>query len=121
MSTEKPDMKYTGLQLPDRAGVWLLGGEEIEVYALEPVGGTLCVWGPDVGNSYTGEADTQMVWDTDEWQGHIPVDWFDDKGPWLYKGPPNDKFSDTAARTLSKPEPYGKQTELKAGFAEARG
>ena len=63
---------------PDSPGWWrfLPTGDVLEVYPLEPVGGTLCVWGPDVGINYTGAADTQGIWDTDEWQGHIPVSRF---------------------------------------------
>lgn len=74
------------MKLPDRPGIWRLADEEIEVYELDPVGGTLCIWGPDVGITYTGAADTQFPWDTDEWQGHIPVQFYDDEGPWLFVG-----------------------------------
>lgn len=74
---------------PDREGFWYYVPDDlvVEVYPLTPVGGTLCVWGPEVGNKYTGAADTQGCWETDEWQGHIPVRMFDDIGPWKYIGP----------------------------------
>lgn len=72
------------MKTPNRPGIWRLGDEEIEVYPLEPVGGTLCIWGPDVGISYSGVAETQGIWTTDEWQGHIPVQFYDDNGPWTF-------------------------------------
>lgn len=77
------------MNVPDKRGVWLHEptNEEIDVYPLDPVGGILCIWGPDVGMSYTGFKETQDVWDTDEWQGHIPVHRFDNKGPWQYLRP----------------------------------
>lgn len=59
------------LQYPDRAGVWRIDqtGDELEVYPLDPMGGMLCIWGPEVGYM-GGESD---IWDSDEWIGHIPV------------------------------------------------
>ena len=70
--------------VPDSPGFWLHvpTNEEIEIYPLEPVGGVLCLWGPDVGITYSGSKDTQEVWDTDEWQGHIPVHRYDYICPW---------------------------------------
>jgi hypothetical protein len=67
MKTDEP------ILIPDRAGVWLIDGAEVEVYPLEPVGGVLCIWGPENGYTYSGSQETQQCWDTDEWQGHIPV------------------------------------------------
>ena len=66
--------------MPNAPGLWMHNpsDQEIDIYPLEPVGGTLCLWGPDVGISYTGACDTQAVWDTDEWQGHIPAHRYDD-------------------------------------------
>ncbi len=71
---------------PDKEGVWLHipTGQEIDVYQLHPTGGQLCVWGPDVGINYSGAADTQAIWDSDEWQGHVIVSFFDDTGPWKF-------------------------------------
>lgn len=69
---------------PDREGVWLHEptGELIDIYRLEPAGGQLCFWGPDVGITYSGACETQGIWDTDEWQGHVMVQFYDDVGPW---------------------------------------
>jgi len=63
------------MPMPNAPGLWLHkpSGQPIEIYPLEPAGGVLCLWGPDVGHTYSGAADNQGVWDTDEWQGHIPV------------------------------------------------
>jgi CYTH domain-containing protein len=75
------------IEVPDQEGYWVSpSGNEIEVYRLDPVGGTLCVWGPDIGYSYTGNKETQSVWDTDEWQGHIPVSciYIRNLGPWRF-------------------------------------
>jgi hypothetical protein len=84
--------------VPDREGFWealKAPADEpmvLEIYPLDPVGGTLCFWGPDVGLNYTGATETQGVWMTDEWQGHIPVfvlnrpydaGW---PGPWRFLG-----------------------------------
>lgn len=81
-------MKTKARQIPDREGIWKSDddGEEIEVYHLEPAGGQLCVWGPDVGCSYSGAAETQAIWDTDEFQGHILVDWHCSSGNWSRVG-----------------------------------
>lgn len=74
--------------IPDLPGRWISDeDEEIEVYPLEPCGDVLCVWGPDVGLSYTGAAETQGVWTTDEWQGHIPVMWYCEGQNWRWAGP----------------------------------
>lgn len=72
------------MKTPNKPGLWRLEttGEEIEVYSLDPVGGMFCIWGPDVGITYTGVGETQGVWSSDEWQGHIPINWYDDIGPW---------------------------------------
>ena len=72
------------VNIPDSAGVWLHipSNEEIDIYPLDPVGGILCLWGPDVVITYSGAKDRQEVWDTDEWQGHIPVHRYDHIGPW---------------------------------------
>lgn len=73
------------MPMPNAPGIWLHkpSGEEIEIYHLEPVGGTLCLWGPDVGHSYSFAADTHGCWDTDEWQGHIPAHLYDrDANAW---------------------------------------
>lgn len=69
---------------PTHAGEWkhIPTGEVVDVYPLEPTGGQLCVWGPDVGITYSGAVETQGCWTTDEWQGHIPVNLYDSKGPW---------------------------------------
>lgn len=88
----------SGFEFPDSAGWWTWfppDGDEaktLEVYPLDPVGGTLCVWGPDFGFSYSGVAETQLVWTTDEWQGHIPVTamggrWFKSQDPVLATQP----------------------------------
>ena len=53
-----------------RANAWAPASVEVEVYPLEPVQGTLCVWGDDLGFSFDGPSD---VWDTDEWLGHLPA------------------------------------------------
>lgn len=65
--------------IPNRHGLWLHipSGKELEVYPLTPAGNQLCIWGPDAGITYSGAAETQGVWTTDEWQGHIPVQDFD--------------------------------------------
>jgi len=76
------------MKIPDKPGIWSLHGQEIEVYELEPVGNTLCIWGPDVGITYSGAAETQSIWTTDEWQGHIPVQFFDCEGPWIFVSSP---------------------------------
>lgn len=70
---------------PDRPGVWksiapefvsetgfLNEAEErvFEVYPLDPAGGILCVWGPEIGR---GDILTSEVWSSDEWLGHIPA------------------------------------------------
>ena len=70
--------------LPDREGFWLHkdSGEIIEIYKLEPAGDVLCLWGPDVGMTYTLGQETQGVWTTDEWQGHIPIFRYDPDGDW---------------------------------------
>lgn len=80
------EMKRVKVKCPHKEGVWLHvpTNEEIDVYRLEPVAGQLCVWGPDVGQSYTGARATQGIWDSDEWQGHILVEWFDEIGPWIF-------------------------------------
>lgn len=74
------------MNCPNKPGTWLHFPSEqaIDIYPLEPCGGVLCLWGPDVGIAYTGAADTQSVWTTDEWQGHIPVNIWDDTGPWEF-------------------------------------
>jgi hypothetical protein len=64
--------------IPNTSGFWqhIETGDEIEVYDLEPVG-VLCIWGPDVGITYTDPSSPgslhQLIWTTDEWLGHIPV------------------------------------------------
>lgn len=72
-------------EVPDQEGVWRSeAGDPVDVYRLDPVGGVLCVWGPDIGITYTGATDTQRVWQTDAWQGHVPV-WclaIRQMGPW---------------------------------------
>lgn len=87
MSRTKQIQPLPCLACPDREGVWLLDGEEIDVYRLEPTGGQLCIWGPDVGISYSGATETQFPWTSDEWQGHIPVWMYDDEGPWTFLRP----------------------------------
>ena len=78
------DAVTDSVKIPDSAGVWLHipTDQEVDIYPLDPVGGILCLWGPDVGISYTGAKDRQEVWDTDEWQGHIPVHRYDHNGTW---------------------------------------
>lgn len=82
------------LKCPDRNGFWrhMPSGEIYEIYPLEPAGGHLCFWGPEHGITYSGSAETQQVWATDEWQGHIPVVFYDDVGPWEFISA-NDKVS----------------------------
>ena len=63
------------MTLPDKEGIWLVGGIEVEVHQLDF--GEFCIWGPDVGITYSGQVDTQECWTTDEWQGHIPVAVYD--------------------------------------------
>ena len=65
--------------LPNKPGVWhhIPTNQDIDIYPLEPVFDVLCFWGPDVGISYSGSADTQTIWDSDEWQGHIRPECFD--------------------------------------------
>lgn len=60
--------------IPDSSGIWesVEDGTQIEVYPLEPVNNILCVWAGDVGINLN----TSDVWSTDEWLGHIPVDYF---------------------------------------------
>jgi hypothetical protein len=72
------------MKCPDKAGILKLlpTDQLIEVYELEPCNNVLCIWGPEVGISYTGARETQGFWNTDEWQGHIPVHLFDSYGPW---------------------------------------
>ena len=67
------------MPLPNCEGRWLHKptGDVIDIYPLDPCGGVLCLWGPDIGQGYTGVADTQGCWLTDEWQGHIPVHLYD--------------------------------------------
>ena len=73
------------MSVPDKPGFWYLVPENrvIEIYALEPVGGQLCFWGPDIGYTYSGSADTQGIWTTDEWQGHIIASVFSEDG-WVF-------------------------------------
>lgn len=54
----------------NQAASWAPATLEVEVYPLEPVGDTLCVWGEDIGGGFDGPSE---IWDTDEWLGHIPV------------------------------------------------
>ena len=75
-------------ELPDREGKWLriYSRTIVDVYRLEPVlGEPLCIWGPDIGIDYSGVGETQEIWDTDEWQGHIRVECLSD-GPWIFLG-----------------------------------
>ena len=75
------------MNVPDREGIWLHEptGQEIDIYVLDPMcSGILCLWGPDVGLTYSAVAETQGVWDSDEWQGHIPAARFDNIGPWKF-------------------------------------
>jgi hypothetical protein len=76
--------------IPDREGVWRIDYDEpcawesgigytssrpvtieLDVYALDPCDGILCIWSDDIGGCLSGPSD---VWDTDEWLGHIPVE-----------------------------------------------
>jgi hypothetical protein len=43
--------------------------KEVDVYLLEPTGDT-CIWAPDLG---LADGIQNIWWETDEWQGHIPV------------------------------------------------
>lgn len=78
--------------IPDSSGFWKhLETEEIlEIYPLEPVMNTLCVWCRDVDISYTDPSYPgglhQTIWTTDEWLGHIPITHF------LAINYPNDEF-----------------------------
>lgn len=51
-------------------------GEIIDVYELTPVDCILCVWGPEVGFDHGGSE----FFDTDEWLGHVPVQFFINDG-----------------------------------------
>ncbi len=55
---------------PTEEGNYLLDGEPVEVYPLEPADGILCVWCDDVGMK--GMTHTE-VWINEKWFGHIPV------------------------------------------------
>lgn len=69
--------------IPEGEGWWRAeDGEEIEVYPLEPCDNELCLWGPEVGLHYSGAAETQFAWDTDDWQGHVPVKIYCDGRAW---------------------------------------
>ena len=71
------------MPLPNVKGVWrhMPTGRDIDIYPLDPVGGVLCLWGPDVG--YMGD-DPASVWDSDEWNGHIPCGRYDpDPDAWM--------------------------------------
>lgn len=76
--------------IPDKEGVWRIDYDEpcndkpgigytdsrpvsieLDVYALDPCDGILCIWVDDIGGCLTGPSD---FWDTDEWLGHIPVE-----------------------------------------------
>jgi len=62
------------VSIPDRIGVWRLtlhDGEVLEFDVYELPTGHLCAWCVDVGLS--GGIDDSLVWDTDEWVGHVPV------------------------------------------------
>lgn len=64
--------------IPDRPGIWSCdedGRIEVEVYPLDPVGGTLCFWSLDAGWC----ADTSLAWVDDEWLGHVPVAFYSDQ------------------------------------------
>lgn len=59
--------------VPNSPGIWEAeDGTQIDVYPLEPVNNILCVWAGDVGINLN----TTDVWSTDEWLGHIPVDYY---------------------------------------------
>ena len=77
-------MSKDSVPLPNSEGIWLHEptNKQIEIYRLEPAGGQLCFWGPDLGITYSGAQETQGIWDTDEWQGHIRVEFYDRIGPW---------------------------------------
>lgn len=79
-------MSFHLFNTPDREGFWrhVPSREIYEIYALEPAGGQLCFWGPEHGITYSGASETQQVWDTDEWQGHVPVVCHDPEGPWEF-------------------------------------
>lgn len=49
-------------------------GDVVEAYPLTPVGGVLCIWGPE------HHVEIYNIWDTDEWNGHVPVDYFHREG-----------------------------------------
>ena len=79
------------IKTPDSPGFWkhLETGDILDVYPLEPVQNILCVWCRDVDISYTDPSTQglqQLIWTTDEWLGHIPVDHF------LLVNYPNDTF-----------------------------
>lgn len=93
---------------PDTTGFWkhLESGEILDVYELEPVNNTLCIWCQDVNITYTDPSHSgglhQTIWITDEWLGHIPVSHYveinyprDDFG-WM-------KLEDEPARVLDSP------------------
>ena len=71
--------------IPDKPGRWKHEPTEevVDVYSLEPAGNILCLWGPDVGITYTGLGAKQQIWDTDEFQGHVPVHLYGN-GPWSF-------------------------------------
>lgn len=88
-------------KLPDREGVWRAeeAGIEVDIYRLEPVGGMLCLWGPDVG--YMG--DSSSIWDNDEWNGHIPIERYYPGTQWT--------FVREKAATTAQPAPLAQGDE----------
>ena len=87
------------IDCPDSPGFWKNedDGMILEIYPLEPVMGHLCFWGPDIGICWTGAADTNSIWSTDEWQGHIPIHYFTEGsngGNWVKIEDPNFNYYD---------------------------
>lgn len=107
------------MPLPNIAGVWLHKPTEteIDIYPLDPCGGVLCLWGPDVGHGYTSQADTQGCWDSDEWQGHIPAMRYDGApDAWELLAPSNAKSTGSVCRER------GEMTEqVTVGFGDIDG
>lgn len=77
-----------GSTVPDRVGVWRLtdhNGEttDFDVYKLPT--GHLCAWCEDVDVTIDGDS---IIWDSDEWVGHVPVECMVDYGTFKFVSGP---------------------------------